>query len=124
MAYYGIRNDLNKTVTVTFTTTGDTAKYLKYEPGITLNASESRYVVISVPWYYYAGDKSGTIYALTEGDNGQVKVNIQLGKEISIINTPRYTYIIIGIGLITILMLILKNRKPKNKKYKINKVKI
>jgi hypothetical protein len=90
---YGLINDGNETVVVSLRAEGDVAKYLSFPSNVSLEPKKIVYVNItaSLPSDYdtsLGGNITGFIYALQEGKSGQVKINVQLMKSVTIIASP------------------------------------
>ncbi|MCX6821778.1 MAG: hypothetical protein NTW30_03290 [Candidatus Aenigmarchaeota archaeon] len=88
---YGLINDGNETVVVSLRAEGDVAKYLSFPQNVSLEPKKLVYVNVtaSLPTDYDLGQNiTGFLYALQEGQPGQVKINIQLMKSITIIASP------------------------------------
>jgi len=85
---YGLINDGNETVVVGLRAEGDVAKYLSFPQNVSLEPKKLVYVNVtaSLPSNYNSGQNiTGFLYALQEGQPGQVKINVQLMKSITII---------------------------------------
>jgi hypothetical protein len=88
---YGLINDGNETVVVSLRAEGDVAKYLSFPQNVSLEPKKLVYVNVtaSLPSGYNLGQNiTGFLYALQEGQPGQVKINVQLMKSITIIAIP------------------------------------
>ncbi len=124
---YGLRNEENIPVIVKFNVTGDIEPYIDYPHEIKLSPNQFTYIYISsnIP-SSYIGSKNlnGTIYALKEGNkNGQVQLNIRLGKNIELIvkDQPKtididniyYSFIIIGIFILILIYFVIYIKKHK-----------
>ncbi|MCX6821902.1 MAG: hypothetical protein NTW30_03945, partial [Candidatus Aenigmarchaeota archaeon] len=93
-AQWRLLNDGDQAITVSLTATGDAAKYLSFPATKDLPPGEIVYISItaSVPSDYNLGQNiTGFLYALQEGQPGQVKINIQLMKSVTIMVTGQST---------------------------------
>lgn len=85
---YGLINDGNETIVVGLRAEGDVAKYLSFPQNVSLEPKKVVYVNVtaSLPSDYNLGQNiTGFLYALQEGQPGQVQINVQLMKSITII---------------------------------------
>lgn len=86
-AKYGLINDENETITVSLRAEGDVADYLSFPATVDLEPGKIVYTDITakIPAdYKSSGNISGFLYALQEGNPGQVKINIQMQKSVTI----------------------------------------
>ena len=86
-AKFGLINDGNETITVSLRAEGDVADYLSFPATVDLEPGKIVYTDITtkIPAdYKSSGNISGFLYALQEGKPGQVKINIQMQKNITI----------------------------------------
>ena len=88
-AKYGLINDENETITVSLRAEGDVADYLSFPATVDLEPGKIVYTDITakIPANYdksLGGNITGYLYALQEGNPGQVKINIQMQKNITI----------------------------------------
>ena len=134
---YGLKNEENISVTVKFNMTGTATPYIEYPKELTLEPNQFIYIKINstIPSVYNGSDTlNGTIYALKEGSkDGQVQLNIRLGKKIQLnvlrsvvkdidttplkVSTNIDSFMIFGgfvfISLIIIVILIMKKKSKK-----------
>jgi hypothetical protein len=88
-AEYGLINDENETITISLRAEGDVAKYLSFPATVDLQQNKIVYTNITakIPANYNVSlgkNITGFVYALQEGKPGQVKINIQLQKSVTI----------------------------------------
>lgn len=86
---YGLINDENETITVSLRAEGNVAKYLSFPETVDLPVNKIIYTNITakVPPDYNVSlgrNITGFVYALQEGKPGQVKINIQMKKSVTI----------------------------------------
>jgi len=88
-SYYGLTNDLNETITVKLRTEGDAAPYIQIPSSLELPPDKFVQVdvMVSMPSDYdfsKGNSITGYIYALLEGEPGQVQINVQTRKTVEI----------------------------------------
>lgn len=88
-AQYGLVNDDNETITVSLRAEGDVAKYLSFPETLNLTPNKIEYINITaaVPADYNVSlgrNITGFVYALQTGKPGQVQINVQLMKSVTI----------------------------------------
>ena len=88
-SYYGLTNDLNQTITVKLRTEGDAAPYIQIPSSLELppNKFVQVNVTVSIPSDYdfnKGNNITGYVYALLEGQPGQVQINVQTRKTVEI----------------------------------------
>jgi hypothetical protein len=127
---YGLVNDGKENILVTLRAEGDVANYLSFEKTVTLEPNKINYVKIaaSVPKDYDISKGSnitGYVYALQEGQPGQVQLNVQMKKNVvipvyestqpivspfsftgSFVSATQFTYPIIGLFVVVVIMLL------------------
>jgi hypothetical protein len=86
---YGLINDENETITVSLKAEGNIAKYLSFPETLDLQPHKILYTNITakVPSDYNLSlgkNITGFVYALQEGKPGQVKINVQMKKSVTI----------------------------------------
>jgi hypothetical protein len=87
---YGLINDGKETITVSLRAEGDVSKYLSFPETVTLEPNKIVYVDVEarLPNDYNDGSAiSGWLYALQEGKPGQVRINVQMKKNVTILVT-------------------------------------
>jgi hypothetical protein len=89
-AKYGLINDENETITISLRAEGDVAKYLFFPATVDLLPNKIIYTDITakIPADYdtsLGGNITGYVYALQEGKPGQVKINVQMKKSVTIL---------------------------------------
>jgi len=89
LAQYGLMNDGNEIITVNLTSDGEVSKYLSFPKNVELTPNKIAYINITgkIPADYdlsLGKNITGFVYALQEGESGQVKINIQLKKSVTI----------------------------------------
>jgi len=92
-AQWGLLNDGNQAITVSLSATGNAAQYLSFPQTVDLQPGKVIYISITatIPNTSSAGNITGTLYALQEGQPGQVQINIQLTKSVTIMVTGQST---------------------------------
>lgn len=88
-ARWGLINDGNETITVSLRAEGDAAKYLSFPATVDLVPHKTVYtnITVSIPADYSTSSGrniTGYLYALQEGNSGQVKINVQMMKGLTI----------------------------------------
>jgi hypothetical protein len=88
-ARWGLINDGNETITVSLNATGDAAKYLSFPATVDLVPHKTVYtnITASIPADYSTSSGrniTGFLYALQEGKPGQVQINVQMMKSVTI----------------------------------------
>jgi hypothetical protein len=86
-AQWGLLNDGKQNITVGLNATGGAAQYLSYPTTVDLQPGKIIYVNVtaSVASNYNLGPNiTGTLYELQVGQSGQVQVNVQLTKSVTI----------------------------------------
>jgi hypothetical protein len=86
-ARWGLINDGAQTITVSLNATGDAAKYLSFPATVDLVPHKTVYVNITanIPANYnLVQNITGTLSALQQGASGQVQINVQLTKSVTI----------------------------------------
>jgi hypothetical protein len=89
-ADYGLVNNGNETITVKLRTDGNAAQYLSFPSSVELPPNKMVFTTLTatIPASYSmsnGGKISGYIYALHEGVPGQVQINIQMKKDVTIV---------------------------------------
>lgn len=87
---YGLVNDGNETIKISLRAEGDAATYLSFPKTVDLPPHKMMYtdIVATIPTDYdksLGGNLTGYVYALQEGEPGQVKINIQMKKLVNIV---------------------------------------
>lgn len=92
-AQWGLMNDGNQTITVDLSATGNAANYLSFPTTVNLQPGNIVYVSITavIPNTSSTGNFTGTLYALQVGNSGQVQMNVQLTKSITIMVSGQST---------------------------------
>jgi hypothetical protein len=92
-AQWGLLNDGNQSITVSLNATGDAAKYLSFPKNVYLQPGKIVYISITaaIPNTSSGGNITGTLYALQDGQSGQVQINIQMMKNVTIMVTGQST---------------------------------
>jgi hypothetical protein len=87
-AKWGLINDGSATITAKLSASGDAAQYLSYPPTVVLQPGKVVYVNVTaiIPADYSSAERNvtGYLYALQEGTPGQVQINIQMMKSVTI----------------------------------------
>ena len=86
-ALYGLVNDGNETITISIRADGDAAQYLSFPASVELVPNKIVYASITaaIPSNYNSGNTiSGSVYALQQGKPGQVQINVQMKKSLTI----------------------------------------
>jgi hypothetical protein len=86
---FGLLNDGNETIIVSLRAEGDAAKYLSFPSNVTLEPNKFVYtnITATLPSDYdtsLGSNITGTLYALQKGSPGQVQINVQLMKAVTI----------------------------------------
>jgi hypothetical protein len=86
---WGLINDGNETITVNLSAQGDAAKYLSFPATVDLMPKKLVYtnVTANIPAGYGSSlgrNLTGYLYALQEGQPGQVQINVQMMKSVTI----------------------------------------
>lgn len=120
---YGLKNDRNESVVVKLRTEGDISSYLSLPNEIVLEPGKLTFIDVKANIPPDSSEKtvSGFIYALQEGERGQVQLNVQLKKKIDlqiynstseispitgfIVYSVLYTYLGIAVGIIAFVVL-------------------
>lgn len=89
-AYFGLINDESQTISVSISSTGSAAQYLSFPSTVTLPPDQPVYVKIiaTIPASYNVSSGtslSGYLYATQQGSPGQVQINIQMQKNITVL---------------------------------------
>jgi hypothetical protein len=87
---YGLLNDGNETIKISLRAEGDVVQYLSFLESVDLPPNKIVYteITVTIPTDYdksLGGNLTGYLYALQEGNPGQVKINIQMKKIVNII---------------------------------------
>jgi hypothetical protein len=84
---FGLINEDNETIDVILKASEEIEKYITFIPIITLEPNKLTYVNLtaSLPRDYTGDNITGNMYALQEGKPGQVQINIQLMKRVTIV---------------------------------------
>jgi hypothetical protein len=96
-ARYGLMNDGNDTITVSLRADGNVAQYLSFPSTVDLQPGKLVYtnITASIPADYDTSlgrSITGFIYALQEGSPGQVQINVQMMKNVTIVVTGNSTF--------------------------------
>ncbi len=86
-AQYGLVNDGNETIFVKLRAEGDAAQYLSFPTTVELVPNKIVYtdIVANIPANYKGSSNlSGSLYAVQEGKPGQVQINVQMKKSVTI----------------------------------------
>jgi uncharacterized membrane protein len=119
---YGLINDENETITVSLRAEGNIAKYLSFPNNVSLEPKKIVYINLtaSLPSDYQGGNITGLVFALQEGNPGQVKINIQMMKNVTILvlgqkTFPYIEFIIVALIMVVVFIigLIMLNKKRK-----------
>jgi hypothetical protein len=127
---YGLINDGNETIVVSLRAEGDVAKYLSFPSNVSLEPKKIVYINITatlpLPFEYNGGNITGSLYALQEGTPGQVQINIQMMKSVTIVpyevkkqtSFVAYLYIaiVVLIALSVIVFALIRLKKKEVKK--------
>lgn len=86
---WGLINDGNETITVTLSASGDAAKYITFPATVELVPHQTVYtnIAVNIPANYNISSGrniTGSLYALQQGKPGQVQINVQLTKSLTI----------------------------------------
>jgi len=89
-ARYGLVNDGEETITISLRAEGDAAKYLSFPSSVELQPKKMVYteVTANIPENYdraSGGNIYGWMYALQQGAPGQVQINVQMKKNVTIV---------------------------------------
>ncbi len=87
---YGLVNNGNETITAILRAEGDVAEFLSFQENIILPPKKVTFVTITanIPEDYDSsrgGNITGYLYALQEGESGQVTINVQAKKSVYIL---------------------------------------
>ena len=87
---FGLVNNENKTVTVNLSAEGEVAEYLSFQKTVKLPPKKITYILITatIPENYdtsNGGNLTGYLYATQKGESGQVSINVQAKKSITIL---------------------------------------
>jgi hypothetical protein len=91
---FGLVNNGNETITVAIRAEGDAAQFIEVPESLELQPQELTYVTVKVTipsTYdgYLGGNITGYIYAVQEGEPGQVQINVQAKKAVQLL-IPQY----------------------------------
>lgn len=83
---YGLINDEEETITIRLRAEGDVADYLSFPETVDLEPNKIVYtdITANIPEGSSPGNITGFVYALQEGEPGQVKINVQMKKSVVI----------------------------------------
>jgi len=89
-AKYGLVNDGNETITISLRAEGDVVPYLSFPATVDLPPKKLVYtdIVATIPKNYdtsLGGNLNGWLYALQKGEAGQVQINVQMKKNVTMI---------------------------------------
>lgn len=86
---WGLLNDGSQPITVNLSATGNAAQYLSYPATVDLSPGIIVYTTITanIPTTSSGGNITGNLYALQQGNSGQVQINVQMIKSVTIMVT-------------------------------------
>jgi hypothetical protein len=92
-AQWGLLNDGNQAITTSLSATGNAAQYLSFPQTVVLQPGIIDYVSITatIPATYSGGNITGYLTATQAGQPGQVQINVQMIKSLTITVTGQST---------------------------------